>query len=91
MDNDFGAIIRRMRRECGWNQDELAERSGLSRVTVAKYETYAKKRPAASTVAAIARAFGVSVAVLMGEEPPPLPSLPLCKRSPGSLRCLRRG
>ena len=73
MDNDFGAIIRRMRRERGWNQDELAERSGLSRVTVAKYETYAKKRPAASTVAAIARAFGVSVAVLMGEEPP-LPS-----------------
>lgn len=34
---------------------------------------------------------GGSLGMLMGEEPPPLPSLPLCKRSPGSLRCLRRG
>ena len=32
-----------------------------------------------------------SLGMLMGDEPPPLPSLPLCKSSPGSLRCLRRG
>lgn len=32
-----------------------------------------------------------SLGMLMGKEPPPLPSLPLCKRSPPAVRCLRRG
>lgn len=32
-----------------------------------------------------------SLGTPMGEEPPPLPSPPLCKRSPPSLWCVRRG
>lgn len=32
-----------------------------------------------------------SLGMLLGKEPPPLPSLPLCKSSASALRCLRRG
>lgn len=75
MDNDFASIIRKLRRERGWNQDDLAERSGISRTTVAKYETGLKKRPSAETIGKFAKALGVSASVLMGEEEAPDPSV----------------
>lgn len=35
---DFGKIIRDARTTKGWSQDELAERAGLSRPTIARAE-----------------------------------------------------
>lgn len=92
MEYDFGERVRQLRKKKGWNQDELAEHSGLSRVTIAKYETGVKKRPAVQTAAAIADALGVSLSELMEPEPVvsenafPVKSLSAI-RVIGSVRC----
>lgn len=36
--NELGTSIRRLRREKGWTQDELAERAGISRRTLVALE-----------------------------------------------------
>jgi HTH-type transcriptional regulator / antitoxin HipB len=36
--NELGALIRRLRKERGWTQDELATRAGISRRTLVALE-----------------------------------------------------
>lgn len=60
MQNDIGKRIAALRRERGYGQEELAERSGIHRVTLARYETGAVE-PGVSAVSRIADALGVSV------------------------------
>ena len=95
MEYSFGDRIRALRKKKGWNQDQLAERSGLSRITIAKCETDSKKRPAATTVTALADALGVTVDYLMqGSEllPNAYPAENLVAvRVLGSVRCGRGG
>lgn len=68
----IGKRIAAMRRERGYNQDQLAEKAGISRITLARYETDVI-RPSAISLANIADALGVSADELLGrsEKLPP--------------------
>lgn len=61
----IGKNIREARSALGWKQSELAERSGLSRPTVAKIESYNAKNVPSSTLHTIAAALGVPTFMLM--------------------------
>lgn len=61
----IGRNIREARIALGWNQSDLAERSGLSRPTVAKIESYNAKNVPSSTLHTIAAALGVPTFMLM--------------------------
>lgn len=59
MKTDIGKRIAELRRERGYNQDELAEMAMLNRVTLARYETGVIE-PGALAVGRLADALGVS-------------------------------
>lgn len=63
---DISTRIRRLRAERGWSQEQLAEKLGVSRQAVTKWETDAGA-PDIENLAALARAFGVSADDLLGE------------------------
>jgi transcriptional regulator with XRE-family HTH domain len=57
-----------------WTQDEAAEALGVSRSTIAGYESEAKNRiPRKETMSKIAEVFGVSIDYLYGEIDDPTP------------------
>ncbi len=56
--------IVKAREEKGWTQEELAHKAGLSRTVVSKLEIFSKD-PLVSTLAAVARALGVSMDYLV--------------------------
>lgn len=64
MQNDIGKRIAELRRERGYNQEQLAEMSLLNRVTLARYETGVIE-PGALALARIADALGVSTDELL--------------------------
>jgi repressor LexA len=72
MTNDIGKRIAALRRERGFNQEELAEMAMVHRVTLAKYETGAIE-PGAFAVSRIADALGVTTDELLCrvEKQPP--------------------
>jgi transcriptional regulator with XRE-family HTH domain len=55
----LGAIIREARKERGWSQTELGEKSGLSRPTIARVESDSDVTTA--TLAKIASALGLTI------------------------------
>jgi transcriptional regulator with XRE-family HTH domain len=55
----FGAIIREARKERGWSQTELGEKSGLSRPTIARVES--DSDVTTTTLAKIADALGLTI------------------------------
>lgn len=61
-----GKIIVRSREEKSWNQTELAEQSGVSRVMIGKYER-GEAIPSIEAAKKIADALGVSLDYLVGE------------------------
>ena len=63
----YGEIIRRRRMVLGLNQTELAERIGVSRNTVAGWETN-HSRPDLGTLPALCRALGISLNAFFGLE-----------------------
>lgn len=72
MNANIGDNIRECRKMRGLNQDELAELARLNRVTVAKYES-GKIEPGANALSRIADVLEVSVDVLLGRSPDPVP------------------
>ncbi len=60
--------LRRYRKERGWTQEQLAERSGIPRPNISKYET-GERDPRAETASKLARALGVTVDELLDPEP----------------------
>lgn len=64
---DIGQRIAELRRERGLKQDELAELSTLSRISIARYEA-GKIEPGARALGRIAEALGVSTDALLGRE-----------------------
>lgn len=64
MTYDIGRRIAQIRRERGYNQEQLAEMARLSRITIARYETGAIE-PGALAIGRIADALGVSTDELL--------------------------
>ena len=65
MAETIGKIIKYLRKERNWTQEELAERLGVTSQAVSKWETEAGL-PDISLIGPIASAFGVSTDVLFG-------------------------
>jgi transcriptional regulator with XRE-family HTH domain len=61
----LGAVIKKLRAGRGWTQEELAQRSKLSRDYLAALETGHKDNPSTAVLKRLARALGVSVADLV--------------------------
>lgn len=55
----FGDVIRDARKERGWSQAELGEKSGVSRPTIARVE--ANNDVTTATIAKIAQALGLKL------------------------------
>jgi len=67
MANSIGANIKAMRRTLGLNQEDLAEKLGLTQANISRIEASAKG-PNAEMLLAIADALGCDVRELMGVE-----------------------
>ena len=63
--------IQLLRRENGWSQDELAEKLGVSRQSVSKWES-GKALPDSEKVLAIAQLFDVSTDFLLKDDMEPV-------------------
>ncbi|WP_028551733.1 helix-turn-helix domain-containing protein [Paenibacillus sp. UNC451MF] len=67
-----------LREECGWTQDIVAEKLGVSRPTIAGYESEEKNRlPREETLHKIADLFDVSIDYLLGRTDDRSPSVQL--------------
>ena len=60
--------IRELRQARGWNQTDLAARAGLRQGTIANLETGARDNPTQDTLDKLARAFGLTIAELIGND-----------------------
>ena len=65
MMKSFGAILKELREQKGLNQEELAQKVGISRATLSDYERD-KTEPNFSTLLEIAKEFGISTDELLG-------------------------
>jgi transcriptional regulator with XRE-family HTH domain len=80
----LGARLKKLRSEQGLDQTTLAAHLGVSKSSIAKYES-GIHTPSVTVLVRLARTLGVSVDALLGTAaggPPPL-------RDPRLLRCLR--
>ena len=68
VDNDvlqrFGERLRKLRKECGWSQEELAQASGLDRSYMGGVER-GERNIALKNIEALADAFEISLHELM--------------------------
>ncbi|MBR4692563.1 MAG: helix-turn-helix domain-containing protein [Oscillospiraceae bacterium] len=71
----MGGVIRRLRMEREWTQEELGELVGVSAQAVSKWETE-QSLPDISQVPMLARTFGVTTDALFGLEEEPAPEFP---------------
>lgn len=63
----IGDRICELRKSRGWTQDELADATGMNRVTIAKYEA-GKIEPKAKSLDKLANALDVDVNILLGNN-----------------------
>jgi transcriptional regulator with XRE-family HTH domain len=63
----FGDKIKKLRKDRGWSQDDLAEKAGIHGRHVGKYEI-GKAMPNAETVVRIAEALEVSIDYLLRDD-----------------------
>lgn len=64
---DLGEKIKKLRFERNWSQDQLAEKVGVGRQYISRYEN-GKISPNAENLQKIAEVFGVSVDYLLSNE-----------------------
>lgn len=89
MNTDIGKRIAAIRRDRGYNQDQLAEMSMISRITLARYETGAIE-PGAFALSRIADALNVSTDELLCRTEKLPPFVPIVKNAVpivGSIAC----
>ena len=68
MSETFNDRLRRLRKKSGLNQEELAERTGFSIMTIRRWE-WGERSPRVDEVKALAKALGVSEADLLNDSP----------------------
>lgn len=64
---EFKDIVRKLRTDRGWTQEQLAERLGLTKMTISQYETGARN-PSFQRIEAIADVFHVDMNYLLGHK-----------------------
>ncbi len=69
---DIGRRVRDLRLRIGATPTQLAEQAGVAVVTVRKLERGAHDDVTLTTLTGVAAALELPVAVLLGEQPPPL-------------------
>lgn len=62
---DFSKIVKQLRLERGWSQQEVADRVGLNKMTISQYEN-GKRKPSFEMIEALASAFHVDLNYLLG-------------------------
>jgi transcriptional regulator with XRE-family HTH domain len=75
----FGETVRRLRKERRWTQQELGAKAGFPPGTISHIENGRNDNPTQETLDKLARALGISVGQLLGEDdllagPPPAPT-----------------
>lgn len=80
MKEDVGKRISELRRDRGYNQEELAEMARISRITLARYETGVIE-PGAFALSRIADALGVSTDELLCRTEKMLPFIQVIKKA----------
>lgn len=80
MKNDVGKRLAELRRERGYNQDQLAEMAMLNRVTLARYETGVIE-PGVFALSRLADALGVSTDEILCRTAKLPPFLPIVKNA----------
>lgn len=60
-----GKKIKRLRKEQGWTQEQLARKAGLHRITIAQIELGTRKDPDLSSRKKLAKAFGIAIIDLL--------------------------
>lgn len=68
--NDYGKNIKNARKKLGLTQKELAEASGVAKVTIQQYET-GKRQPRLEQLSMLAEAMKVHMDELLGTKPLP--------------------
>jgi len=64
----FGEKIKKLRKQRGLRQEDLARKVGVSRCTIATWESQDGRRMSVTHFVALAAALGVSLEVLLREE-----------------------
>ena len=62
---EFSQIVKQLRLERGWSQQEVAERVGLNKMTISQYEN-GKRKPSFEMIEALAEVFHVDLNYLLG-------------------------
>lgn len=62
---DFSQIVKSLRLERGWSQQDVADRTGLNKMTISQYEN-GKRRPSFEVIETLASIFHVDMNYLMG-------------------------
>ena len=62
---DFSQIVKQLRQERGWSQQEVADRVGLNKMTISQYEN-GKRKPSFEMIEALAEVFHVDLNYLLG-------------------------
>ena len=61
---DFPQIVKQLRQERGWSQQEVADRVGLNKMTISQYEN-GKRKPSFEMIEALAEVFHVDLNYLL--------------------------
>ena len=62
---DFSEIIKQLRLERGWSQQDVADRVGRNKMTISQYEN-GKRKPSFDMIEALADVFHVDLNYLLG-------------------------
>lgn len=61
---EFSQIVKSLRLERGWSQQEVADRAGLNKMTISQYEN-GKRKPSFEVIEALAEIFHVDMNYLL--------------------------
>ena len=62
---EFSQIVKSLRLERGWSQQEVADRAGLNKMTISQYEN-GKRKPSFEVIEALAEIFHVDMNYPLG-------------------------
>lgn len=65
--SDIGTTIKRLRKDRNLTQDELAEKAGITKSAISRYES-GKRQPTIDTLGRLANAFGVNILDILDEN-----------------------